>query len=138
MEESIGFCSVCGNASKLLRMIFHNNKWYCRECFYKEVEERGENKMKLAICDDGKGKYQSWEVSLGAKLYSLEELLDIPTFNFLSITGYGATKQEAIDEFKKDFKASVENVMKILDELNENNFEEIMVDCFGNPIKEQK
>lgn len=94
--------------------------------------------MKLAIHDDGKEKSQSWEVSLGAKLYSYEELLDIPTFDFLSITGYGATKQEAIDEFKKDFKASVENVMKILDGLNENNFEEIMVDCFGNPIKEQK
>ena len=137
MEESISFCSGCGNASKLSRMICHNDKLYCRECFYKVVEERSK-KMKLAIYDDGKGKSQSWEVSLGAKLYGYEELLDIPTFNFLSIIGYGATKQEAIDEFKKDFKASVENVMKILDELNENNFEEIMVDCFGNPIKEQK
>lgn len=93
--------------------------------------------MKLAIHDDdGKQKSVSWEVSLGIDLYSYEELLNMPTFNLSSITGYGATKQEAIDEFKKDFKASVDNVMKILDEINENNFEEVMVDCFGKPLKE--
>ena len=92
--------------------------------------------MKLAIHDDGKQKSESWEVSLGIDLYSYKELLDMPTFNLSSITGYGATKQEAIDEFKKDFKASVDNVMKILDEINENNFEEVMVDCFGKPLKE--
>lgn len=96
--------------------------------------KRMERKMKLAIHNDGKEKSQSWQVSLGD---SYEELLYMPTFDFSNITGYGATKQEAIDEFKKDFKASVENVMKIIDELNENNFEEIMVDCFGNPIKER-
>ena len=92
--------------------------------------------MKLAIHDDGKQRSESWEVSLGIDLYSYEELLDMPTFNLSSITGYGATKQEAIDEFKKDFKASVDNVMKILDEINENNFEEVMVDCLGKPLKE--
>ena len=92
--------------------------------------------MKLAIHDDGKQKSVSWEVSLGIDLYSYEELLDMPTFDLSSITGYGATKQEAIDEFKKEFKASVDNVMKILDEINENNFEEVMVDCMGNPLKE--
>lgn len=92
--------------------------------------------MKLAIHDDGKQKYESWEVSLGIDLYTYEELLDMPTFNLLSITGYGETKQEAIDKFKKDFKASVENAMKLLDELNADNFEEVMVDCMGNPIKE--
>ena len=89
--------------------------------------------MKLAIYDDGKEKSQSWEVSLGDKLYSYGESLD-----FLNITGYGATKQEAIDEFKKFFKVAVENAMKILDELNKNNFEEIMVDCFGNSIGDER
>ena len=48
--------------------------------------------MKLAIHDDGKGRYESWEVSLGINLYTYEELLDMPTFNLSSITGYGETK----------------------------------------------
>ena len=30
--------------------------------------------MKLAIHDDGKQKYESWEVSLGIDLYTYEEL----------------------------------------------------------------
>ena len=51
MEESIGFCSVCGNASKLLRMIFHNNKWYCRECFYKMGTSVMPNKLKEELED---------------------------------------------------------------------------------------
>lgn len=86
--------------------------------------------MKLAIHDDGKGKSESWEVSLKVEL----DDYDTPTMNLLSITGYGQTKQEAIDEFKKDFKASVEHALKLVESLDANNFEEIMVDCFGNEL----
>ena len=62
MEESIGFCSVCGNASKLLRMIFHNNKWYCRECFYKVVEKRECKTCKNPYCSRPIEERQKQEV----------------------------------------------------------------------------
>ena len=82
--------------------------------------------MTLAIYDDGKGRCQSWEVGL------MEE--NNP-FTYL-IKGYGATKEEAIDEFKKEFKRTYQDVLNMLDTLEFDDYEEVMVDCMGNPIKE--
>lgn len=82
--------------------------------------------MTLAIHDDGKGNCQSWEVGL------MEEN---DPFTYL-IKGYGATKEEAIDEFKKEFKVMCENIQNMLDSLECGVYEEVMVDCMGNPIKE--
>lgn len=53
--------------------------------------------MTLVIYDDGKGKCQSWEVCLA-------EDGNPHRMEFFNIVGYGATKEEAIDEFKKEFK----------------------------------
>ena len=82
--------------------------------------------MTLAIYDDGKGNCQSWEVGL------MEEN---DPFIYL-IKGYGATKEEAIDEFKKEFKRTYQDVLNMLNTLEDDMYEEVMVDCMGNPIKE--
>lgn len=85
--------------------------------------------MTLAIYDDGKGNCQSWEVGLA-------EDGNPHRMEFFNIVGYGATKEEAIDEFKKEFKRTYQDVLNMLDTLEDDMYEELMVDCMGNPIKE--
>ena len=85
--------------------------------------------MTLAIHDDGKGNCQSWEVGL-------MEDGNPHRMELFNIVGYGATKEEAIDEFKKEFKRTYQDVLNMLNILEDDMYGEVMVDCMGNSIKE--
>lgn len=49
---------------------------------------------------------------------------------FFNIVGYGATKEEAIDEFKKEFKRTYQDVLNMLDILEDDYF------CSDEEIKD--
>lgn len=59
--------------------------------------------INLTHCDDGKGKCQSHEISISeSDFYNPEH--DVFSHNPFDITGYGATKEEAIEDFKRKFE----------------------------------
>ena len=58
--------------------------------------------MKLQYYNDGKEKFQSHEISLVEDNFYNKEY-DIVSHNPFDIVGYGATKEEAIEDFKKKF-----------------------------------
>ena len=58
--------------------------------------------MKLQYYNDGKEKFQSHEISLVEDNFYNKEY-DIVSYNPFDIVGYGATKEEAIEDFKKKF-----------------------------------
>ena len=88
--------------------------------------------------NDGKEKFQSHEIEIREKDFIGPEDCMVFSHNPFDITGYGATKEEAI----KDFKHKFEYIMKelkafetlLLDtDVIENGL--IEVDCVGKPIK---
>ena len=114
MQESIGFCSVCGNASKLLRMIFHNNKWYCRECFYKEVEKRECKTCKNPYCSRPIEERQKQEVQhhfqYGWECSDKEKYLQ-------DDGGFVLVKKERITELEATNKKISDECHKLVDTL---------------------
>lgn len=85
--------------------------------------------------DDGKGKVQSHEVSISESDFYNSEY-NVFSHNPFDITGYGSTKEEATEDFKRKFEY-------VLAEWNA--FGKIIfcpavqlniteVDCLGNPI----
>lgn len=85
--------------------------------------------------DDGKGKVQSHEISISETDFCNSEY-EIFSHNPFDITGYGSTKEEAVEDFKRKFEY-------VLAEWNA--FGKIIfcpaiqlniteVDCFGKPI----
>lgn len=85
--------------------------------------------------DDGKGKVQSHEISISESDFYNSEY-NVFSHNPFDITGYGSTKEEAVEDFKRKFEY-------VLAEWNA--FEKILfcpaiqlniteVDCVGNAI----
>lgn len=58
--------------------------------------------MYLYYYNDGKEKYQSHEISIKSDEFNNFEL-NLFSHDFFDITGYGATKEEALEDFKKKF-----------------------------------
>lgn len=59
--------------------------------------------IELTHYDDGKGKYESHEIAIREyDFYNAEA--DIWTHNPFDVFGYGATKEEAIEDFRKKFR----------------------------------
>ena len=58
--------------------------------------------MKLQYYNDGKEKFQSHEISIVEDNFYNKEY-DILSYKPFDIVGYGATKEEAIEDFKKKF-----------------------------------
>ena len=89
--------------------------------------------IELTHYDDGKGKYESHEIALREyDFYNTEE--DIWSHNPFDIYGYGETKEEAIEDFKKKFRyimrelKAFEMMLLDTDVITDNIFE---VDCQG-------
>lgn len=59
--------------------------------------------INLTHYDDGKGKLQSHEISISETDYYNSEY-EIFSHNPFSITGYGSTKEEAMEDFKRKFE----------------------------------
>lgn len=59
--------------------------------------------INLTHHDDGKGNFQSHEVSISeSDFYNPEH--DVFSHDFFDITGYGSTKEEAVEDFKRKFE----------------------------------
>ena len=61
--------------------------------------------LKLAHYNDGKEKWQSHEIEViefpAPPYYNPDH--DVTSLNFFDLTGYGSTKEEALDDFKRKF-----------------------------------
>lgn len=93
--------------------------------------------IKLGYNDDKKGKWRSHMINVLDDFDNYE--LGIYSHNPLEVEGYGATKEEALEDFMRKFKY----VMDVLREFEEVLFETdiivdnmVNVDALGYEIKE--
>lgn len=94
--------------------------------------------IKLAYHNDGKQKWQSHEIYLKEDSFCNYEF-DVWSHDPFDIYGYGETKEEALENFKKKFQY-IMNEWKAFETilLNPNVFqiEIVNVDCLGKEIKD--
>lgn len=93
--------------------------------------------IELTHYDDGKKKFQSHEVSIKEQ-YFYNAKYDVTSHNVFSLIGYGETKEEALEDYKKKFSYIMDNLraferMLFETDVIENNMVE--VDASGNEIK---
>lgn len=77
-----------------------------------------EDKIKLLVHNDGKEKYQSFEVWIDG--------LDVEK-------GYGETVSEAISEYKNNLKVASDKLLNILDS-DISSIDRVKVDWSGKPL----
>ena len=93
--------------------------------------------LRLEHYDDGKQKYQSHEIRIRDGKFAPSIELDIFSYNPLDITGYGSTKEEALDDFKRKFDFLIkewQSFEKMLFETDAIENDILEVDCLGNPL----
>lgn len=94
--------------------------------------------IEMTYHDDGKEKPLSHEISIREQYFYNAEA-DVCSHNPFDITGYGETKEEAIEAFKNKFKyvmgelKAFEMMLFDTDVITDNI---VVVDCFGKPIKD--
>lgn len=93
--------------------------------------------IEMIYHNDHKEKWQSHEISIREHdFYNAEA--DLFSHDPFDITGYGATKEDAIEDFKNKFKyimrewKAFEMMLLDTDQITDCIIE---VDCFRNPIK---
>lgn len=95
--------------------------------------------IQLTHYDDGKGKYQSHEVSLKVPHgINNQELHSYIEYDFSEITGYGETKKEALNDFVNKFNYMLDEWQAFANMLNETNVivdNMLEVDCTGHEVK---
>lgn len=94
--------------------------------------------IEMTYHNDHKERWQSHEISIREHdFYNAES--DVWSHNPFDITGYGATKEEAIEDFKNKFKYVMRELkafeMMLLD-TDVITSSIIKVDCFGKDIKD--
>lgn len=96
--------------------------------------------MKLTHYNDGEQKQLSHEVSLKDNLFYNQEV-EVYSHNILDTIGYGETKEEALEDFKKkidwlmkEYKA-FESMLFETDTLTDNIIE---VNCLGEQIYRER
>lgn len=93
--------------------------------------------IEMTYHDDGKEKWQSHEISIRENNFDNAEV-DVWSHNPFNVTGYGATKEEAIEDFKNKFRyimrewKAFEMMLLDTDVITDGIIE---VDCVGKPIK---
>lgn len=93
--------------------------------------------IKMTYHNDGKEKFQSHEIEIREDNFINSEYM-VFSHNPFDITGYGATKEEAIEDFKNKFKyimRELESFEKMLFDTDVITSNIIEVDCMGNPIR---
>ena len=94
--------------------------------------------IEMTYHNDGKEKFQSHEIEIREDDFINSEYM-LFSHNPFDITGYGATKEEAIEDFKNKFKYIMRELkafeMMLLD-TNVITDNIVVVDCFGKPIKD--
>lgn len=92
--------------------------------------------IEMTYHNDGKEKFQSHEISIRENGFINTEYM-IFSHNPFDITGYGATKEDAITDFKNKFSylmkelRSFETMLLDTDVITDGIIE---VDCVGKPI----
>lgn len=92
--------------------------------------------MNLSHHNDGKQKFNSHEVGLIDKDFHNAEY-GIFSHNFMDLAGYGETKEEALEDFKRKFQYLLDEwnaFGKMLFESDVLENKIVEVDCFGKPI----
>lgn len=92
--------------------------------------------MNLTHHDDGKQRWQSHEVGISEKVFFNPEH-EVFSHNFMDLTGYGETKEQAVADFKRKFRYLLDEwnaFAKLLLDSDIAENEMIEVDCFGKPI----
>ena len=88
--------------------------------------------------DDHKEKWQSHTISIRDNDF-FNATIGVFSHNPLDVNGYGATKEEAVEDFKNKFKYVMEELRAFetmlfdTDVITDNIIE---VDCMGKPIKD--
>lgn len=93
--------------------------------------------MNLIYHDDGKQRWQSHEVGITEKDFHNHEY-GIFSHNFMDLAGYGETRNEALEDFKRKFRYLLDEwnaFAKLLLDSDVAENEMIDVDCFGEPIE---
>lgn len=93
--------------------------------------------IKLGHNDDKKGKWRSHTISVLDDFNNYE--LGIYSHNPLEVEGYGATKEEALEDFMKKFKYVMEKLNEFETMLFDSNVivdNMVNVDALGYEIKE--
>ena len=93
--------------------------------------------IELTHYNDGKNNFQSHEVSIKEQ-YFYNAKYDVTSHNVFSLIGYGETKEEALEDYKKKFSYAMDELrtferMLFETDVIENNM--IEVDARGNEIK---
>ena len=94
--------------------------------------------MNLVHFNDGKCKWQSHEISVKDNDDFYNSEFDVFGHNPFDITGYGKTKDEALNDFKKKFDYVMKELKAFETLLYETNLIEdniVEVDCFRNKVK---
>lgn len=93
--------------------------------------------IELTHYDDGKKNFQSHEVSIKEKCFYNAEY-DVTSHNVFSLIGYGETKEEALEDYKKKFGYVMDELRAFERMLFETDVLEnsmVEVDAVGNEIK---
>lgn len=92
--------------------------------------------IEMTYHNDHKEKWQSHEISIRENMFFNAEV-DVWSHNPFNVTGYGATKEEAIEDFKNKFQYvmrelnAFETMLLDTDMITDDIIE---VDCVGKPI----
>lgn len=94
--------------------------------------------IRLGYNDDKKGKWQSHTIiPLEDDFYNYE--FDVYSCNPLAIAGYGATKEEALEDFMRKFRYVMDELKAFETMLYDSNVitdNIVSIDAFGHEIKE--
>lgn len=94
--------------------------------------------IQMKYHNDGKEKWQSHEIGIREEGFSHDNPY-VWSHNPFNVTGYGSTKEEAIDDFKTKFAyimkelRAFETMLFDTDVITDNIIE---VDCMGKPIND--
>lgn len=92
--------------------------------------------MKLSHNDNGKGKFMSHEISILDEDF-VNTKLGIFSHDITDLTGYGSTKEEAIEDFKNKYDYLLKELIAFGDMLFTTDTitnDIVEVDCFNKPI----
>lgn len=99
--------------------------------------------LSLGYHDDGKGEPCSHTIGIGQNDCLVDAVPNGPvlySYDITSLSGYGATKEEALADLRNTYKYVMEQLTAFGEKLNSDEYIKenpeflIEVDCFGKPI----
>lgn len=97
------------------------------------LQNQSENPFVLSHYDDGKGKFQSHEISIHTMGLNRLDDVDVDLFG-----GYGETKEEAIEDFKSHFNEWMKSLIEFQQRINSGDpdvIKTVETDCLGHILE---